>query len=445
MYYKTINNLSKIILALLVVFYAIEQASAQEATLELEDEIVDEIGVDSNIPDELSLFSEEETVSGMIEPSGKIEPSANVSETENTVSLNDEALDMIEEYNSSPLLPTAQTPPPVINDNFGEDLLYQIDDNLFAQMSDIEKQTALLTLELRRERIKNEIEAIRVQRAKALETESIERERRAQQKQEWENEQQRKLIAEQTKLQEANIRLEQVRQEKVVNAYKNTMLQANQKWIANLSKAYDEARVLEEEKTAYLNDFKTKMSTLATLAKKLGEEAITAKENYQREVQNLNTQITILNSRIDNLNAEIAESVDNPFATSGVGSSTVSLNAKLRDEYMIMEIKGKGEDLIATIMNKGGSETFLVQKGTVLRSGHIIEEIAPTFIRADRNGKKDFLYFAAGGVMDKEPDSDVREISPMGKTGPVQREEVKKNNPEIISVSGSLMETMFSQ
>ena len=49
----------------------------------------------------------------------------------------------------------------------GDNILEQFDDNLFSKMSDIEKQSALLSLELRREKIKSEIAAIQAQRKKA--------------------------------------------------------------------------------------------------------------------------------------------------------------------------------------------------------------------------------------------------------------------------------------
>ena len=62
-----------------------------------------------------------------------------------------------------------------------------------------------------------------------------------------------------------------------------------------------------------------------------------------------------------------------------------------------MEISGKGNELAAKLINKSGS-SFMVQKGTVL-----VDEISQTYLRADKNGTKDYLYFAAGGVLDREP------------------------------------------
>ena len=45
----------------------------------------------------------------------------------------------------------------------------------------------------------------------------------------------------------------------------------------------------------------------------------------------------------------------------------------------------------------------MVKVGTALQTGHIVDEITSTYIRADKGGIKDYLYFAAGGILDKEP------------------------------------------
>ena len=64
-------------------------------------------------------------------------------------------------------------------ENLGNSVLSQMDSDLFTQMSEIEKSTTLLTLELRREKIRNEIEAqkaIRQKNADDLERQKAEAE-----------------------------------------------------------------------------------------------------------------------------------------------------------------------------------------------------------------------------------------------------------------------------
>lgn len=135
------------------------------------------------------------------------------------------------------------------------------------------------------------------------------------------------------------------------------------------------------------------MAHISALATKAQKDAETAKENYQREVKNLQTQISILKSRLE---AEIAEKKNdktNPFAQPEVVvTETEEELPKLAEEYAIMEIRGKGENLTAKLINKGG-DSFMVRNGTVLQTGHRIDEITQTYVRAEINGWKDYLYF----------------------------------------------------
>ena len=304
---------------------------------------------------------------------------------------------------------TGAQPDPVENidapdvENLGEGLLDQIDNKLFSQMSDLEKQTALLTLELRREKIKNEIAAIKAQRQKALEEEEAKKEEKERKRIEWEKEQEAKILRERKALMDAMAKMERLRQEKILKAYKETMLKEKQEWIKNNGKLYEQIKNVERDRKNLIEGLKTKMAHISALATKAQKDAETAKENYQREVKNLQTQISILKSRLE---AEIAEKKNdktNPFAQPEVVvTETEEELPKLAEEYDIMEIRGKGENLTAKLINKGG-DSFMVRNGTVLQTGHRIDEITQTYVRAEINGMKDYLYFAAGGILEKEP------------------------------------------
>lgn len=294
---------------------------------------------------------------------------------------------------------TGALPDPVENidapdvENLGEGLLDQIDNKLFSQMSDLEKQTALLTLELRREKIKNEIAAIKAQRQKALEEEEAKKEEKERKRIEWEKEQEAKILRERKALMDAMAKMERLRQEKILKAYKETMLKEKQEWIKNNGKLYEQIKNVERDRKNLIEGLKTKMAHISALATKAQKDAETAKENYQREVKNLQTQISILKSRLE---AEIAEKKNdktNPFAQPEVVvTETEEELPKLAEEYAIMEIRGKGENLTAKLINKGG-DSFMVRNGTVLQTGHRIDEITQTYVRAEINGMKDYLYF----------------------------------------------------
>ena len=52
-------------------------------------------------------------------------------------------------------------------------------------------------------------------------------------------------------------------------------------------------------------------------------------------------------------------------------------------------------------MNKNGL-SFYVKKGTTLQSGHVVSEITSTYVAAEKNFNKDYIYFSAGGILPEE-------------------------------------------
>ena len=286
-----------------------------------------------------------------------------------------------------------------------------MDDEVFLQMSDLEKQTAILTLELRREKVKNEIEALQAQRRKALEEEEN---RSAEQKlklAEKEREQEKQVLEERQKLRELDMAYEKLRQEKLLNNYKNKMLADNQKWIENNAKVYNQISQLKKENKEFIENVKKKMAVLTEASDQATKTAMEAKERYQREKASLQTQISILKARLE------AEEKTNPFAeAANAAAEQKEDEVRLNDVYVIMEIRGQGGKLAAKLINKDGMP-FLVQEGTTLQTGQIVDEITTTYVRADKAGKKDYLYFSAGGILEKEPEKAAAVKYNMGAAG----------------------------
>ncbi len=426
-------NLRKILCSTAIAFVwglAAGQAAYAQGTVTLADEapqLSNEdndnfLGVDSSIPDEIALFetnnSEDDATT---EPSDDlINPGGQFPSPQTDFEANTPVMPEMEPADSAPIsLPAPADQDDELQegisatsrnisaiDTSGDILLNQIDNELFSQMSDLEKQTALLTLELRREKIRNEIEAIKAQRQKAIDEVKTKEEEKERKKLEWEKEQERKLLQEKQKLKEISLALEKLRQEKILNAYKESMLASTQEWIKNNEGIYDELSKVEEEKENQINDFKKKVNYLATLAAKTSKDAETARTNYNREIANLQTQISILKARLEAERAEKENSKANPFAQAATEEAAKPVEEevviKLPEEYAVMEIIGKGDALAAKLINKGG-DSFLVRKGTSLQSGHVVDEITQTYVRAEKNGVKDYLYFAAGGILEKEP------------------------------------------
>lgn len=297
-------------------------------------------------------------------------------------------------------------------------------DDLFSQMSDIERNTALLNLQLRREKLQNEIEAVKNQRKQALEQEKQKAEELKQKMLEKSQEEERKKREEMQRLRELDITFEKLRQEKILKAYKNQMLEEAQKWIAHDAMFYKTIDDLRQENKSLSDNYKEKMIKLKNEADSAYTAYTNKLEDHRNEITNLNSQIDVLRSRIASLEQEIEERSRNPFAqedssqsyatttssettsTQGEVTSSVSepISNPLAKYYAVTEIRGQGGELIAKLVNKNGLG-FYVKKGTALQSGHVVSEITSTYVAADKNFKKDYIYFSAGGILPEEVDA----------------------------------------
>ena len=396
MFYKIRNVLGVSALALFMMadgslLYAQGVISLSEEAMFDEDD-----GTSSSVPSNAPLFGSE-----------KISPSQAPDQTSPSLPVTNElAASTAPSAAPTQVLSQPETSMEILDADDGE-----IDNTLFSQMTDIERQTALLNLELRREKIKNEIEAIKNQRKQALIQEQEKAEEKERRKIEWEKEQEQKVLQEQQKLRELDIQFEKERQERLLNAYKNSMLATNQEWIAHEGALYKQIDALKEDNAGLLNDMKTKLKAIQTNIDQASAQSTETIDAYQKEIDNLQTKISVLKARIEAQEREMEKR--NPFAegdAAGAESVATTLQAseevtvpelKLANMYAVMEIRGQGGELIAKLINQDGTP-FYVKKGTSLQSGHVIDEITSTYVRADKDGIKDYLYFAAGGILPME-------------------------------------------
>lgn len=399
MHYKVRKILCTTALALILSTASGTSVWAQESSTS-----ADNIGTqpeisNEEIPDEISLFGDDDN-SGVITPQVK-----KVSDENPLLGNNPKIISPAEQLPSSEMEDEAPiTIPASANNNveaqnpLNNSYVDDIDDDVFNKMSGLEKETAVLNLELRREKVKNDIESMKALRAKAEEEEKVRKGAEARRQEEERVERQKKLLQEQQKLKNLEIKYEQLRQEKLLRDYKNKMLEQEQVWIEGNAVIYQEIEDMKKERQKLINDFKGRFTQLTKLSDQVTSEVIKVRDSYAKTISDLQTQISILRARLE------ANEKTNPFADSTSSSlmSTEEAPVRLSDLYVIMEIRGKGDNLSAKLINDTGSP-FMARVGTALQTGHVIDEITPTYIRADKDGNKDYLYFSAGGILDKEP------------------------------------------
>ncbi len=368
----------------------IQPPSAQSTEAEATSTIQDELGVTNNAMDKV-----EETIAATEE---------NIEKTVQAIDIADDTGLPIAELSIStpqanPLAEVQDALPMAIEENTTANELLEayndsVDTEIFNKMTELEKESALLSLQLKKEKIRNDIDAVKQQRQAAIDQEVARKEAIEEKKREQIQKRQKEMLVEQQKLKDKEIAFEKLRQEKLLNEYKETLLTEKQNWIENNKVLYDDIEKTRAEQIQSFGEIKSKFSNIKKLVEESNMKAISKKQEVVERISALEAQLSVLKSQLS------AYQTQNPFAGSAEAAEpTVPLD----NLYVITEIRGKDNVLIAKLLNRSG-QTFLAQVGTVLQNGYVVEEITDRYVKANRNGSIEFVYFASGAsIMEKEP------------------------------------------
>ena len=312
-------------------------------------------------------------------------------------------------------------------DNLGNSILSQMDGDLFTQMSEIEKSMTLLTLELRREKIRNEIEAQKAIRRKSAD--DLERQRSAEKLrlEEQKRKMEAQVIKEKQLLVDKERVVEVLRQRKLLNAYMNQMLVNQQEWLKEKEALYNRLAIAEQEKQDLIELFKSKIGTVLEASAKNIQTAEAAKANFQRIVKGLKARNEQLRKRIEAdaqiiknaksnlyLKSQSIEELKDKSAALAAASSkidsedsksadgelddtaleednTASSQQKLSAEYAILGITGRAGVMTVELIDSDG-QPLTLKIGSPLPTGHVVSEIGSDYAKFSRDGHDDYLY-----------------------------------------------------
>lgn len=312
-------------------------------------------------------------------------------------------------------------------ENFSNAILSKVDNDLFNQMSKIEKQTTILNLELKREDVRNKIEALRAARALARQEAEARRIEQEEKLKDMEAARQAKILEAEEKLRAREIELEKVRQGKMLNDYMNEMLIMNQKWIEKNASLQNRIKELETERRELIASFEEKIAGVKAKAEEVKTRAVQAVEKYTASLKVLTEQIEQLKQDILESEAQIQQlrdqAANNPFAQGNLDPNSASTD--LSKEYAIMDITGQGDDVVAKIVSRDGT-TFTVHKGSVLRGGETVLKITEKYIAFDKKGMKAYLY-PGGTIMEYEPVNTFNEAEKTPET--TEKQSIRPDEP----------------
>lgn len=324
--------------------------------------------------------------------------------------IKDEDLPTVIEYKTDPI------------ENLGNSILSKIDSDLFTQMSEIEKSTTLLTLELRREKIRNEIEAQKAIRQKSID----ERQRQLAEEKlknlEKEKEIEARVLREEQALMDKEQLLEVLKQRKLLNAYMNYMLVEHQEWLKEKEALYAKLSEKENEKKELIALFKQKIDKLLEISTKNIQTAEAAKANFERIIKGLKARNEQLRKRIESdakiiknaqnslyMKAQSLEELKEKNSAAAIEQAAASVEAqieenldtsnevlneeivKLSSQFAILGISGRADTLSIEVIDVNG-QLMSLKVGSSLSTGHVVTEIGPDFAKFSRNGLDEYLY-----------------------------------------------------
>ncbi len=303
----------------------------------------------------------------------------------------------------------------------GNSVLSQMDSDLFSQMSEIEKSTTLLTLELRREKIRNEIEAQKAIRQKSMD--DLERQRAENRLKDLEKQKkiEAQVLQEKQNLLDKEKIFEILKQRKLLNAYMNQMLVNQQEWLKEKENLYAQINAMEIEKKELIELFKQRIDKVLEASAKNIQVAEAARANFERIVKNLKARNEQLRKRVE-ADAQIIKNAKNSLylksqsidelkdknaanaavlAANTAAASTGSAPSeepeeedttpKLSAKYAILGITGRAGNMAVDVIDVDGQPLSL-KVGSPLPTGHIVSEIGSDYAKFSRNGADDYLY-----------------------------------------------------
>ena len=310
-------------------------------------------------------------------------------------------------------------------DNLGNSILSQMDGDLFSQMSEIEKSTTLLTLELRREKIRNEIEAQKAIRQKNIDDQKRKEAEEKLKELEKEKQIEARVLQEKQILRDKEKVLEILKQRKLLNAYMNQMLVTEQTWLKEKEALYAQLAQAEEEKKELVKMFKARIDKVLEASQKNIQVAESARANFERIVKGLKARNEQLRKRVEadakiiknaknslylkSLSIEELKTKNAAMNISAIADANANATAaieeaeqtdeikeqepepKLSAQYAILGITGRSGIMSVEVIDTKG-QSLSLKVGSPLPTGHVVSEIGSDYAKFSRDGSDDYLY-----------------------------------------------------
>lgn len=311
------------------------------------------------------------------------------------------------DFNAVPGKPAGLTGTP------SDQVLGKVSSDIFREMAEMERENNSLALQLKREGLRAEIDALKANNRQMLFDEIERREKMTQARLEWE-------LAQDLKRQEALERKQraEIRQKQIEAALKREEDRRIQKMKDEEAERKRKEEELEKQKEAERAELKKKYEAASIVRLNNLKPTLIAATRPPRIKRSPSALVsrTLTAGGEDLLNRKKAGQA----LTQASDAKDENANLKKQDPastlYAVSEIRGTAGSLIAKLVSKKDKTTFFVKKATILPTGHTVVDINKDYVLLEYGKLKEMVGFPSAGLVNTEehnaPAAEASEANP---------------------------------
>ena len=276
-----------------------------------------------------------------------------------------------------------------------EQILGKVSSDIFREMAEMERENSTLMLQLKREQLRSEIDALKTTNRQMLFDEIERREKMTQARLEWE-------LAQDLKRQEALERKQraEIRQKQIEAALKREEDRRIQKMkdeeAARIQKEKEEKERLQKQREE--------------LRKKYDAASLVRLNNLKPVLMAATRPAKIKRSASSRVPQVLTATGEDLLTKKKAGEAlTVEIPEEEKEEnkarepastlYAVSEIRGTADSLIAKLISKKDKTTFFAKKSTILPTGHTVVDIDKDFVLVQIGKETEMIGFPSAGLL----------------------------------------------
>lgn len=308
-----------------------------------------------------------------------------------------------------------------------EQILGKVSSDIFREMAEMERENNTLSLQLKREQLRSEIDALKSANRQMLFDEIERREKMTQARLEWE-------LAQDLKRQEALERKQkaEIRQKQIEAALKRE----EERRIQKLKD--EEAARIQKEKEEQMKQEQER----AELRKKYDAATIVRVNNLKPTLMAITRPPKVKRSPSTRISRTLTASGEDMLTKKKAGQALTTEVSAEEDKnreaatnlYAVSEIRGTAGSLIAKLISKKDRTTFFVKKSTILPTGHTVIDIDKDFVLVQIGKNKEMIGFPSAGLLGENAQA---QQAPSEAQAPQEEQRRARRRPATISSSVS--------